>query len=298
MVKGEVYLQNRKWLCTWPTFGQIDSVGRWVRKTGHRHISTSGLAYRAPGTLFFALFWPVLSPYCTSTVRNAFYKDTGCAKSKSWPGSTIEKPEVHSKMPEVVRNAVKFIFIRKMREKSRCRQTGSSGVLWPTFGQIGIRGRWVRETGRRHISISGLAFTAPGALFFASFWPALSRYRTSTARNAFNKKTGCTKSKSVARKYSSETGSTFKSARNCPKCREIDRNSKNVWKSRRGQTWSGFAKPDVVVYFGLLLDKSKVGVAEPENLVAAIFLIPVWPLEPLGRSFFALVWPVLSPYRT
>ena len=94
-----------------------------------------------PERSFFALFWPVLSPYCTSTVRNAFYKDSGCAKSKSWPGSTIEKPEVHSKMPEVVRNAVKFIFIRKMREKSRCRQTGSSGLLWPTYGQIGIRGR-------------------------------------------------------------------------------------------------------------------------------------------------------------
>ena len=39
------------------------------------------------------------------------------------------------------------------------------------------------------------------------------------------------------------------------------------------------------MYFGLLLDKSKVGVAEPENRVAAIFLIPVWPLEPPGRSF-------------
>ena len=42
------------------------------------------------------------------------------------------------KMSEVVRNAVKFIFIPKMREKSRRRQTVSSGVLWPTFGQIGI----------------------------------------------------------------------------------------------------------------------------------------------------------------
>ena len=44
-------------------------------------------------------------------------------------------------MLEMVRNAVKFIFIRKMREKSRRRQTGSSGVLWPTIGQIGIQGR-------------------------------------------------------------------------------------------------------------------------------------------------------------
>jgi len=39
------------------------------------------------------------------------------------------------------------------------------------------------------------------------------------------------------------------------------------------------------VYFGLLFVKSKVGVAESEKRVAAIFLLPVWPLEPPGRSF-------------
>ena len=39
------------------------------------------------------------------------------------------------------------------------------------------------------------------------------------------------------------------------------------------------------MYFGLLLDKSKVGVAESEKRVGAIFLLPVWPLEPPGRSF-------------
>ena len=39
------------------------------------------------------------------------------------------------------------------------------------------------------------------------------------------------------------------------------------------------------MYFGLLLDKSKVGVADSEKRVAAIFLLPVWPLEPPGRSF-------------
>jgi len=39
------------------------------------------------------------------------------------------------------------------------------------------------------------------------------------------------------------------------------------------------------VYFGLLLDESKVGFAESEKLVAAIFVLPVWPLEPPGRSF-------------
>ena len=52
----------------------------------------------------------------------------------------------------------------------------------------------------------------------------------------------------------------------------------------RGQTWSAFAKPEVVVYFGLLLDKSKVGVAESEKRDAAICLLPVWPLESSGRS--------------
>ena len=39
------------------------------------------------------------------------------------------------------------------------------------------------------------------------------------------------------------------------------------------------------MYFGLLLDKSKVGVADSEKRVAAIFLLPVWPLESPGRYF-------------
>ena len=147
-------------------------------------------------------------------------------------------------MPEMVWNAVKFIFIGKMREKSRRRQTGSSGVLWSTFGQIVNRARWVRKTGRRHIYTSGLASRALGTLFFALFWPVLSRYRISTARNAFCKKTGCTKSKSVARKYNSEVLS---------KVPEMVRKVVKLIEIRRGQTWSGIAKPEVVVYFGLLL---------------------------------------------
>jgi len=44
-------------------------------------------------------------------------------------------------------------------------------------------------------------------------------------------------------------------------------------------------KPEVVVYFGLLLVKSEFVVAESGKRVAAIFLLPVWPLEPPGRSF-------------
>jgi len=39
------------------------------------------------------------------------------------------------------------------------------------------------------------------------------------------------------------------------------------------------------VYFGLFLDKSKGGVAVSEKRVAAIFLLPVRPLEPPGCSF-------------
>ena len=35
-------------------------------------------------------------------------------------------------------------------------------------------------------------------------------------------------------------------------------------------------------------------VAESKNLVAAIFLLPVWPLAPRGPSFFALFWSILS----
>jgi len=130
---------NLKWICKtgsscvlWPTFGEIESRGRWVRKTGLRHVSTSGLASIAPGTLFFALFWPALSPYRTWTARNAFYKKTRCTKSKSVVRKYSSETEVLSKAPEMVRNVVKFIFIRKMCEKSR-RQAGSSGVLWPTF---------------------------------------------------------------------------------------------------------------------------------------------------------------------
>ena len=51
-------------------------------------------------------------------------------------------------------------------------------------------------------------------------------------------------------------------------------------------------KPEVVVYFGLLSILTQVGVAESEKRVAAIFLLPVWPLEPpetLLSAVFRLV---------
>jgi len=65
----------------------------------------------------------------------------GAPNLNLWPRSTIQKPEVLSKVPEIVGNAVKLTVIRKTRVKSRRRQIGSSCVLWPTFGQIEIRGR-------------------------------------------------------------------------------------------------------------------------------------------------------------
>ena len=51
-------------------------------------------------------------------------------------------------------------------------------------------------------------------------------------------------------------------------------------------------KPELVVYFGLLLFKSEFGVSESEKRVAAIFLLPVWPLKP--PAVFCLILPVLS----
>ena len=52
VVKPEGDLQTGSSCVLWPTFRQIESRGRRVRKTGRRHISTSGLASRAPGRSF------------------------------------------------------------------------------------------------------------------------------------------------------------------------------------------------------------------------------------------------------
>ena len=48
-------------------------------------------------------------------------------------------------------------------------------------------------------------------------------------------------------------------------------------------------KPEVVVYFGLLLVLTQVGVAESEKRVAAIFLLPVWALEPRNAPYGRIV---------
>ena len=134
--------------------------------------------------------------------------------------------------------------------------------------------------------------------FFALFWPALSPCRTWTARNAFNKKTGCTKSKSVARKYSSETGRTFKSARNGPKGSEIDRNSKNAcnkssWSNLK---WTCKTGCSCVLWptFGQIESRGRWARKPGRRDICNSGLASRAP----GTLFFALVWPVLSPYRT
>ena len=85
-------------------------------------------------------------------------------------------------------------------------------------------------------------------------------------------------------------GSTIQKPEVLTKVPEIARNvvkltviRKTRVKSRHGQTWSGLAKPEVVVYFGLLLILTQVGVAQSEKRVAAIFLLPVWAVEPPKR---------------
>jgi len=108
----------------------------------------------------------------------------GAPNLNLWTRCTIQKPEVHSKVPEMVRNVVKFTAIRKTHVKKSswsnlkwiCK-TGSSCVLWPTFVQIGNRGRRVKKLGRRHISTSGLTSIARGTPLLAVFWPVWLPYR-------------------------------------------------------------------------------------------------------------------------
>ena len=139
---------NLKWICKtgsscvlWPTFGQIEIRGCRVRKTGRRHISTSGLAYRASGTLFLRYSGLYCRRISHRRLEMLSIRTLGAQNLNLGPEVQLRNRKYIQKMSEVVRNAVKFIFIPKMREKSRRRQTVSSGVLWPTFGQIGIPGR-------------------------------------------------------------------------------------------------------------------------------------------------------------
>ena len=92
----------------------------------------------------------------------------------------------------MVRNAVKFIFIRKMREKSRRRQTGI--VVY--FGLLLFKSEFgVSESEKRVAAIFLLPVwhLKPPGRTFLPYSACIVACRTSTARNAFYTKTGCTK---------------------------------------------------------------------------------------------------------
>ena len=108
----------------WPTFVQIGSRGRWVKKLGRRHISTSGLAFSAIGTLLIAVFCLVCLIAHRLQEMLPISKH-GATNLNVWTGSRIQKPEVLSKMPEIVWNVVKLTAIRKTLVKSRRGQTWS-----------------------------------------------------------------------------------------------------------------------------------------------------------------------------
>ena len=117
----------------WSTFGQI----------------VIGLAEseKRVAAIFLLPVWPLEPPgrsfllysglYCRGIVHRQLEKFS-IRKSGApnlWPESTIQKPEVRSKVPEMVGKVVKLTVIRKLswsNLKWICK-TGSSCILWPTF---------------------------------------------------------------------------------------------------------------------------------------------------------------------
>ena len=66
-----------------------------------------------------------------------------------------------------------------------------------------------------------------------------------------------------------------------PKMPEVVRNAVKLFLAEKVVV----VKPEVVLYFGLLLVKSEFGVIESEKWVVAIFVLPVWPLDPRDALF-------------
>jgi len=190
----------------------------------------------------------------------------------------------------MVRNVVKLTVIRKTRVKIRRGQTWSAFAkpeVVVYFGLLLDKSKvGVAESEKR---IAAIFLVWPLVSTGGSFLP----YSGLCCRRIAHRRL---EMRSI-RKFGAPNlnlwpGSTIQKPEILTKVPEIVRNvvkltviRKTRVKSRRGQTWSGFAKPEVVVHFGLLLDKSKVGVAESEKRVAAIFILPVWPLVPSGGSF-------------
>ena len=72
---------------------------------------------------------PYSGPYGCSIADSRFEilptRKSGETSLNFWTRSRLRKPEVVLKVPETVRNVVKFTVIRKMHEKNHPGQTGS-----------------------------------------------------------------------------------------------------------------------------------------------------------------------------
>ena len=203
------------------------------------------------------------------------------------PGSTVQQPEVLSKVPETVRNVVKLIIIRKTHVKSR------RGHTWSGFAKPEVVLYFGLLLEKSTVGVTELEKRV-AAIFLLPVWPleppggSFLFYSGLYCRRIAHRRTQMLSiRKPGAPNINLWPGSTIQKPEVLTKVPEMVPNvvkltviRKTLVKSRRGQTWSWFAKPDVVMYFGLLLDKLKVGVAESEKRVAAIFLLPVLPLEP------------------
>ena len=87
--------------------------------------------------IFLFLVWPLVLPggsylpysglYCRRIAHRRLemhsIRKLGAPNLNLWQGSTIQKPEVLTKVPEMVRNVVELIVIRKTRVKISRAQT-------------------------------------------------------------------------------------------------------------------------------------------------------------------------------
>ena len=146
------------------------------------------------------------------------------------------------------------------------------------LSRIGSRGRRVKKSGRRHISTSGLVSSALATLVLPCSGPHGRRIADSRLKMLPMRKSGVT-----SRNLS--TGSGILKPEVLSKVTEKVGNVVKLTIFRKIREKVVEVEPEVVVYFGLLLVLTQVGVAESEKRVAAIFLLPVWALEPPKRCF-------------
>jgi len=87
-----------------------------------------------PGRYFLPFSEPYRLRIADERLEMLPMRELGATNLKLWTGNRIQKPEVHSKMLETVRNVVRFTVIRKMRDKKVVLvKKPEVVVLWPTF---------------------------------------------------------------------------------------------------------------------------------------------------------------------